>query len=47
MFGAKKMSWFDAEKDCKEWGGHLATVSSQKENDDLLNQMKSRLVIVI
>jgi len=42
LFDGRKMTWIDAEKQCQAWGGHLATVTSQRQNDYLLNELKKR-----
>lgn len=37
-----KTTWVHAETLCHQWGGNLATVTSEKENDFLLHQMTLR-----
>lgn len=39
--GVKK-TWANAQADCKAWGGHLAHVTSQAENDQHLKEMRAR-----
>ncbi len=39
FYGAE--TWEEANKKCEQIGGHLATISSQDENDFLFNLMKS------
>ena len=31
----KKLSWSDAEQNCKDWGGHLASLHSKEEYDNV------------
>ena len=39
-----RKTWHEAEKHCKGIKGHLATITSKKVDDALLQQMKRRLV---
>lgn len=41
-FVKTKRTWFSARDDCRDWGGELATVTSQALNKYLLKYMKSR-----
>ena len=41
-YNALWTTWLDAEEDCNQWGGHLATVTNRRENDEHLREMKSR-----
>ena len=33
-------TWYDAEKNCREQGGHIATPTSEQENSELWNRIK-------
>jgi hypothetical protein len=46
LFVGKKVTWGDAKKACEEMGGHLVTITSEKE-DDFVNSLAGDRSILI
>jgi len=44
-FDERQMSWADSEKQCEAWGGHLATIHCQVQNDYIASELKNRNMI--
>ena len=40
VYRPRKMTWHEAEADCVNGGGHLASIHSDEENDDVMAYVK-------
>ena len=41
-FDRRELSWTEAEKSCREWHGHLVTITSHEVNEYLHNELRKR-----